>query len=133
MTDDKDKEVDELLEKIRAKRDGGFKTFRVRITVPFYTEVLVSAKSSEKALKQVQWDLMPDDREHMIETAEWKHMFGKQFNDCTIKEAEGYDLDKIPALEDLKSSPAKLTDEERKAKFIESGGKEEEWKKLFGK
>ena len=94
---------DKILEEIRSRRGGGFKMFKVRISVPFYLDVLVCAQSPERALKQIQWELMPEDRERLLNNAEWKHVFGKQFDNCSGPVVLDRYRDDIPALEDLLS------------------------------
>jgi hypothetical protein len=108
MTD----KADKVLNEIHRKRNGGFSTYKVRITVPFYIDVLVSAVSPERALKQIQWDLMPDDREHILNTAHWKHLYAKQFDDCSGPKILGRFDGDTPTLDDL--LPDHPTEEEFK-------------------
>ena len=100
MTDEADKVLDDI-RKRHGRMLNPFETYKVRITVPFYINVLVSARSPERALKQIQYDLMHEDRVYILENAEWKHLPGHSFGDCSgPKVVDRYDGE-TPALDDL--------------------------------
>ena len=76
MTD----EVDEVLDELRKKQTGYARRYKVRLKCEFYIDVAVPADDEEHVEKILSSDLMPDTRQHLIETANWKSFYGKQFD-----------------------------------------------------
>ena len=95
-------EADKILDEIRERRGPIPTNYIIRIKVPFWLDVAVTALSSERALRMVRWDLMPEDREHLLNTARWEHLYGKQF-ECSIDESSLSQIHarEIPFLETL--------------------------------
>jgi hypothetical protein len=91
----------EILDETSKKADGSAKRYRVRLKCEFYIDVAVPADNSEHAKRILSNDLMPDTRQHLIETADWKALYGKQFEIGEPKPVDQASDRDIPNLSEL--------------------------------